>query len=91
MRARAYPTWLTAGALLLYAVFIVLPGVLGIGYSFTDWNSYTNELHSVGLDNFSKVRLVGSDLSPVHSHHGRVHGHDHLPQDGDRPGPWPSS
>ncbi len=60
MRARAYPTWLTAGALLLYAVFIVLPGVLGIGYSFTDWNSYSNDLHWVGLDNFSKILSSGS-------------------------------
>ncbi len=60
MRARAYPTWLTAGALLLYAVFILLPGVLGIGYSFTDWNSYTNDLHWVGLDNFSKILSSGS-------------------------------
>ena len=60
MRARAYPTWLTAGALLLYAVFILLPGVLGIGYSFTDWNSYSNDLHWVGLDNFSKILSSGS-------------------------------
>jgi raffinose/stachyose/melibiose transport system permease protein len=60
MRARAYPTWLTAGALLLYAVFVVLPGVLGIGYSFTDWNSYSNDLHWVGLDNFAKILSSGS-------------------------------
>jgi len=60
MRARAYPTWLTFGALALYAVFIVLPGVLGIGYSFTDWSSYSNDLHWVGLDNFSKILSSGS-------------------------------
>ncbi len=60
MRARAYPTWFAAGALLLYSVFIVLPGVLGIGFSFTDWNSYSNDLHWVGLDNFSKILSSGS-------------------------------
>ena len=59
MRARAYPTWFAAGALLLYGVFIVLPSLLGIGYSFTDWNSFSNDLHWVGLDNFSKILTSG--------------------------------
>jgi raffinose/stachyose/melibiose transport system permease protein len=59
MRGRAYPTWFAAGALLLYGIFIVLPGVLGIGYAFTDWNSYSNDLHWVGLDNFSRILSSG--------------------------------
>lgn len=55
MKTRAYPTWFAAGALLLYGVFSLLPSVLGIGYAFTDWNSYSNELHWVGLDNFATI------------------------------------
>ncbi len=55
MNARAYPTWFAAGALLLYGVFTLLPGLLGIGYAFTDWNSYSTELHWVGLDNFATI------------------------------------
>jgi raffinose/stachyose/melibiose transport system permease protein len=55
VNARAYPTWFAAGALLLYGVFTVLPGLLGIGYAFTDWNSYSTELHWVGLDNFATI------------------------------------
>jgi raffinose/stachyose/melibiose transport system permease protein len=55
VNARAYPTWFAAGALLLYGVFTLLPGLLGIGYAFTDWNSYSTELHWVGLDNFATI------------------------------------
>ena len=29
--------------------------LLGIGYAFTDWNSYSTELHWVGLDNFATI------------------------------------
>jgi raffinose/stachyose/melibiose transport system permease protein len=46
--------------LLLYGVFIVLPSLLGIGYSFTDWNSYSTDLHWVGLDNFATILSSGS-------------------------------
>jgi raffinose/stachyose/melibiose transport system permease protein len=55
VNARAYPTWFAAGALLLYGVFTLLPGLLGIGYAFTDWNSYSTELHWIGLDNFATI------------------------------------
>jgi raffinose/stachyose/melibiose transport system permease protein len=52
---RAYPTWFAGGALLLYGVFILLPSLLGLGFAFTDWNSYSSDVHWVGLDNFAAV------------------------------------
>jgi raffinose/stachyose/melibiose transport system permease protein len=55
MKNRAYPTWFAGGALLLYGVFVLLPSLLGLGYSFTDWNSYSNDVHWVGLDNFATI------------------------------------
>jgi raffinose/stachyose/melibiose transport system permease protein len=55
MRSRAYPIWFAGGALLLYAVFSIVPSVLGIGLAFTDWNSHSRDLHWVGLDNFATV------------------------------------
>jgi raffinose/stachyose/melibiose transport system permease protein len=55
MKNKAYPTWFAGGALLLYGVFVLLPSLLGIGYSFTDWNSYSNDLNWVGLDNFAAI------------------------------------
>jgi raffinose/stachyose/melibiose transport system permease protein len=65
VRSRAYPTWFALGAFLLYAVFTLVPSVLGIGYAFTDWNSYSNELNWVGLDNFAAILTAGSNYLRV--------------------------
>lgn len=62
---RAYPTWFVLGALLLYGVFTLLPSALGIGYAFTDWNSYTTELNWIGLDNFRTILSEGSNYLRV--------------------------
>ena len=51
-RNKMYPTYFAFGALLLYSVLFVLPSILGIGYSFTDWSAFTNEVNFIGLDNF---------------------------------------
>lgn len=52
---RMYPTWFIFGALVLYAVLYVLPSVMGIAYSFTDWSVYSQEIHFVGWKNFATV------------------------------------
>ncbi|QKS48833.1 sugar ABC transporter permease (plasmid) [Paenibacillus cellulosilyticus] len=41
--------------MLLYVLLLVIPGVAGIAYAFTDWNSYDSAVHFIGLDNFRKV------------------------------------
>ena len=65
MKSRAYPTWFALGALLLYGVFTLVPSILGVGYAFTDWNSYTTELNWVGLDNFATILSSGSNYLRV--------------------------
>ena len=52
---RIYPTYFVFGALLLYVVLFVLPSVVGLGYSFTDWSVYSQEIHFIGLKNFATV------------------------------------
>ena len=52
---RMYPTYFIFGALLLYTVLYVLPSVMGIAYSFTDWSVYSQDVHFVGLKNFQTV------------------------------------
>ncbi len=52
---RAYPTWFAGGALGLYSLFVLLPGLLGIGLSFTSWNAYSTRLTWVGLRNFETL------------------------------------
>ena len=52
---RIYPTYFVFGALLLYTVLFVLPSVIGLGYSFTDWSVYSDEIRFVGLKNIPSL------------------------------------
>lgn len=40
---------------MIYTILFVLPGIIGIGYSFTDWSAYSDKLSFVGLENFKTV------------------------------------
>ncbi|MFD2114627.1 carbohydrate ABC transporter permease [Paenibacillus yanchengensis] len=55
MIRKSYPIYFAIAAIVLYTIFFVAPGVMGIYYSFTDWNSYTTEVNFIGLDNFKKI------------------------------------
>jgi len=58
------------GALIIYTVLFVLPSIIGVGYSFTDWSAYSDELNFVGLKNFKIVlsadenymKIIGNTL-----------------------------
>jgi len=50
-----YPLYFTYGALALYLVFVIAPGIGGLLYSFTDWSSYSTDISFVGFENFIKV------------------------------------
>lgn len=52
---KLYPWYFAAGAALVYFLLCFLPGLLGIGYSFTDWNNFTTEVNFVGLDNYKQI------------------------------------
>jgi raffinose/stachyose/melibiose transport system permease protein len=52
---RTYPWYFTIGAVVLYFVFFFLPSLMGIGYSFTDWNIYFDNIKFVGLENYRKI------------------------------------
>lgn len=54
-KKKTYPLWFAAGAFILYSVLFVIPSLIGIGYSFTDWSAYSDELHFVGLANFKTI------------------------------------
>jgi raffinose/stachyose/melibiose transport system permease protein len=51
----AYPYYFVLPALLLYVAFFIVPSVTGIGYSFTDWNSFSDEVNFVGAENFQRL------------------------------------
>lgn len=52
---KIYPTYYTFIALALFIVFFFLPGIMGIFYSFTNWNSMSTEISFVGLKNYAKI------------------------------------
>ncbi|MBQ1310772.1 MAG: sugar ABC transporter permease [Blautia sp.] len=60
-KAKVYPWYFAIGAVIFYTVFSVIPGLVGIGYSFTDWSAYSKELHFVGLANFKEVFMGKGD------------------------------
>lgn len=48
--SKMYPAYFLIGALLLFGVLCLLPSILGIGYSFTDWSAYSDEVNFLGFD-----------------------------------------
>lgn len=55
MSHKSYPFYFSIVTLIIYTIFFIVPGLMGIYYSFTDWNSYTTEINFIGLDNFKKL------------------------------------
>ncbi|WP_224753914.1 carbohydrate ABC transporter permease [Paenibacillus terricola] len=64
MTRRIYPFYFIAIALFFYIVFAVVPSLMGIYLSFTDWNSYSRAIHYVGLDNYRTI--FSSDENFMH-------------------------
>ncbi|MBN2617170.1 MAG: sugar ABC transporter permease [Spirochaetales bacterium] len=52
---KIYPIYFTFGMLFIYSIFVFLPGLIGIFYSFTDWNSFSDELNFIGLENYKTI------------------------------------
>ena len=61
MRAsKVYTSWFLAPAVIIYTVLFVVPVVLGLAYSMTNWNSMSDTVKFVGLKNFREIFSVGS-------------------------------
>jgi len=52
-------------ALIFYVLFMVIPVVLGLSYSFTDWNGMNPNFKFVGLDNF--IEAITKDKNFLNS------------------------
>ena len=55
MKNKIYPFYFSIGAIILYSSFMVIPGLMGIYLSFTDWNRYSSEIDFVGFKNFALI------------------------------------
>lgn len=47
---KIYPPYFLIGALLLYGALYLIPCIFGLGYSFTDWSQYKDQVHFLGFD-----------------------------------------
>ena len=56
-KKKIYPQWFLILPLLLYCGFFLLPSLLGVFYSFTDWgrNTVKEGLHFVGFQNYIEI------------------------------------
>lgn len=50
---KRYPLYFVAPALFVFALFFVIPTLLGFYYSFTDWDIDKSTISFVGFDNFA--------------------------------------
>jgi raffinose/stachyose/melibiose transport system permease protein len=64
-KKKVYPIYFVYGALILYLVLFVIPSVIGIGYSFTDWSAYSDKLNFVGLNNFKLIFSADEDYMAI--------------------------
>lgn len=69
-KKKIYPQWFLVVPLILYIVFFLLPGIMGVLYSFTDWSSRTsvNGLHFVGLQNYIEIFTSEKDYGAGIAH-----------------------
>ena len=55
-KKKVYPYWFLIIPLALYGVFFLLPSILGVFYSLTDWNARSmGEVNFVGLKNYIEI------------------------------------
>ena len=60
-KKKIYPQWFLILPLALYIIFFLLPSIMGVAYSFTDWNS-----RSVLKDDSKMKQLLDSIKSFLH-------------------------
>ncbi len=60
-----HPGWFLLPALVVLAVFFVVPTVFNFVYAFTDWSSFTSEINPVGFDNFEQLASNGTLFSSL--------------------------
>ena len=62
LERKIYPRYFLYGTLILYVVLYLLPGIIGIGYSFTDWSAYSDKVNFLGFENmFDNYKKAFSD------------------------------
>lgn len=63
-KRRVYPQWFLVIPLILYVVFFLAPSLLGIVYSFTDWNARSIKgINFIGINNYIEIFTSNKDYT----------------------------
>lgn len=63
-KKKIYPWWFVLVPVLLYVCFFLVPSLLGVFYSFTDWNSRSmGKVSFVGLKNYMEIFTSNKDYA----------------------------
>jgi raffinose/stachyose/melibiose transport system permease protein len=57
---RVYTGWFLVPAVAIYTILFVLPVVMGLAYSLTNWNSMSDVVKFIGLKNFKEIFALDS-------------------------------
>jgi len=60
-KSKIYPKYFVLPGLLLYVILFIIPALVGVYFSFTDWNRYSDEVNFVGLENYKAIFTSGSN------------------------------
>ncbi|MBB6635086.1 carbohydrate ABC transporter permease [Cohnella thailandensis] len=55
MERRKYPIYFSFPALSVFLLFFIAPTLIGVYYSFTDWNVNADSIRFIGLDNYKAL------------------------------------
>ncbi|MHB8276738.1 MAG: carbohydrate ABC transporter permease [Candidatus Humimicrobiaceae bacterium] len=56
---KIYSQYFIIIGLLIYTIFFMVPSIISIGYSLTDWNAYRSDVNFIGLKNFREIFVEG--------------------------------
>ena len=63
-KKKIYPWWFVLVPVLLYVCFFLVPSLLGVFYSFTDWNYRSmGKVGFVGLKNYMEIFTSNKDYA----------------------------
>lgn len=64
-KKKVYPNWFLIIPVVMYVLLFLLPAILGVCYSFTDWNSHSMKtgIHFVGIQNYIDIFTSNKDYS----------------------------
>ncbi|WP_134700689.1 carbohydrate ABC transporter permease [Ammoniphilus sp. YIM 78166] len=68
MRQRRISDWIQQNvfvgpAVLLFSLVLIVPFILGLYYSMTDWNGVSPHVRWVGMDNYKRILIEDSDFA----------------------------